>query len=565
MNNAQTAQSLASLGRNGDSMLVHMTPREVGGLQALAQNHGLSLTVNPETGLPEAEILDFILPAIAGFALGPAGFGIMGSLGAAATVGVATGLLTGDLSKGLTAGLSAFGGSTLGSALKGMGSAGASTVADPVTSTLFNQQNTLAGTNLGLNATAAEAAKNSIVPNFASLGGNATAPAAQIALSNAGGIPFTTSGLTSSGSTALSSGLFNAPAAASAPISSGISSAGLYQGPAMGFMDAFKSAATSGGLGKLGLPLAIAGLSAPLLGGLTSPSSAMPATEGSDYDGPYLPAPRQVRFPGDRGNDSSEFQYFDNVSPYPGYIKAASGGEMQILTVVPQGRPNVDYEALYNRFLPPPRPSVASTSASSLPASSPPVASDIPTKEVDYKIEALKPVEPEPAPTPAANQNFLRNDFVPAWMFQHQGIGPWSNPGFYRNPSLYGYNGSFSSGGLAELPLENGSFILDARTVSEIGNGSSRAGQEILGKLGGVPIQGSGDGVSDSIHAKIGGVQKAKVARDEVKFSPEVVSKLGGGDHKKGAAKLYDLMERAEKARRSAERGEDSGLKKLMR
>jgi hypothetical protein len=50
----QSPQGLASLGRNGDTMLVHMNPTEVAGLQSLAMAHGGSLTINPNTGMPEA-------------------------------------------------------------------------------------------------------------------------------------------------------------------------------------------------------------------------------------------------------------------------------------------------------------------------------------------------------------------------------------------------------------------------------------------------------------------------------------------------------------------------------
>jgi hypothetical protein len=46
-------------------MLVHMTPNEVHGLQALAKAHGGSLTVNPKTGLPEAGFLESVLPIVA--------------------------------------------------------------------------------------------------------------------------------------------------------------------------------------------------------------------------------------------------------------------------------------------------------------------------------------------------------------------------------------------------------------------------------------------------------------------------------------------------------------------
>ena len=114
-------QGLASLGRGQDSMLVHMTPGEVQGLQKLAMAHGGSLTINPQTGLPEAGILSTLLPMAAGFALGPAGFQLMSSLGAAATVGGLGALATGSLSKGLKYGLGAYGGSELGDSLRSMG------------------------------------------------------------------------------------------------------------------------------------------------------------------------------------------------------------------------------------------------------------------------------------------------------------------------------------------------------------------------------------------------------------------------------------------------------------
>ena len=116
------ANHMASKGRDGDSMLVHMTPGEVHGLQALAMKHGGSLTVNPDTGLPEANFLKSLLPMIAGFALGPAGFGLVSSaMGAGAIVGGITGIATGSLSKGLMAGLGAYGGFGIGEGLIGAG------------------------------------------------------------------------------------------------------------------------------------------------------------------------------------------------------------------------------------------------------------------------------------------------------------------------------------------------------------------------------------------------------------------------------------------------------------
>lgn len=104
--------------------------------------------------------------------------------------------------------------------------------------------------------------------------------------------------------------------------------------------------------------------------------------------------------------------------------------------------------------------------------------------------------------------------------------------------------------------MDDGAFVVDARTVSELGNGSSSAGQELLARMGGRPVKGPGDGVSDSIPAKIGGTQEARVARDEVIFPAEAVKKVGG------AKKLYALMDKAHKARKKAKRGSDTKLRK---
>ena len=104
MTTSHTAQGLASLGRGNDSMLVHMTPREVQGLQGLAMAHGGSLTINPQTGLPEAGFLDIVLPVAGSF------FGIPPGVTAALMAGK-TLIEGGDIG---SAALSAFGGYTGG-------------------------------------------------------------------------------------------------------------------------------------------------------------------------------------------------------------------------------------------------------------------------------------------------------------------------------------------------------------------------------------------------------------------------------------------------------------------
>jgi len=98
-----------------------MSNKEVAGLQALAQKHGGQLSVNPETGLPEAGFLDSILPAVAGAGLTYLSGGAISPLMSAGIVGGLTALDSKDLSKGLMAGLGAYGGGEMVGGLAGLG------------------------------------------------------------------------------------------------------------------------------------------------------------------------------------------------------------------------------------------------------------------------------------------------------------------------------------------------------------------------------------------------------------------------------------------------------------
>jgi hypothetical protein len=113
------AKHLASKGRGPDTQLVHMSLGELNSLQELAKAHGGSLSINPDTGLPEAGFLSSILPMVAGAALSfvPG----VGPLMAAGLVGGGTALATGNLNRGLMAGLGAFGGAGLGAGLANLG------------------------------------------------------------------------------------------------------------------------------------------------------------------------------------------------------------------------------------------------------------------------------------------------------------------------------------------------------------------------------------------------------------------------------------------------------------
>jgi hypothetical protein len=62
-------------------------------------------------------------------------------------------------------------------------------------------------------------------------------------------------------------------------------------------------------------------------------------------------------------------------------------------------------------------------------------------------------------------------------------------------------------------------------------------------------LSGGGDGMSDSIKARIGGVQEARLADGEFVVPADVVSHLGNGSSKAGAKKLYAMMDKIRKAR----------------
>lgn len=131
------AQHLKAQGRGPDDQLIHMSSKEIAGLQTLAKAHGTSLTTNPKTGLPEAGVLDSLMPMIVGAGLayatggaslaGELGLGAvgLGGLSNAAVIGGGMGLAnyaqTGDLGRGLMAGLGAYGGAGLGAGLAATG------------------------------------------------------------------------------------------------------------------------------------------------------------------------------------------------------------------------------------------------------------------------------------------------------------------------------------------------------------------------------------------------------------------------------------------------------------
>lgn len=156
MSLAALANDIRAKGRGDDTMLVHMTPSEVHGLQSLAMAHGGSLTINPDTGLPEAGILKSLLPTLIGAVLTPLTGGLINPLTAGLIVGGVEGLRTGDIGKGIMAGLGAYGGAGLSAGLAGIGKIGAQAATAATTGGTAVPASFISG---GVQPTAAEAIK----------------------------------------------------------------------------------------------------------------------------------------------------------------------------------------------------------------------------------------------------------------------------------------------------------------------------------------------------------------------------------------------------------------------
>lgn len=103
-----------------------------------------------------------------------------------------------------------------------------------------------------------------------------------------------------------------------------------------------------------------------------------------------------------------------------------------------------------------------------------------------------------------------------------------------------GYGTGDSSGGFGEGQYKRGGMTHYAKGgISDLGSYSD----------GGRLLRGPGDGVSDDIPAMIGKKQPARLADGEFVVPARIVSELGNGSTEAGARKLYAMMDRVQKAR----------------
>ena len=172
MNIKQQTNNVASQGRYGDTMLMHVNPAEVQGLASV-----MPLTRNPETGQPEA-FLPFLLPLL-GSALGTAGLtgagagalgGLIGATGLSSAAagaigsGLTTALIEGDLKKGIMSGITGFG---MGKVMGAAGLGGTEAIADEASKAAITDAATSnAVTAATLGESAGQAVTDAATSNF---------------------------------------------------------------------------------------------------------------------------------------------------------------------------------------------------------------------------------------------------------------------------------------------------------------------------------------------------------------------------------------------------------------
>jgi hypothetical protein len=535
--NYSPTQGLASLGRNGDSMLVHMSPSEVAGLQGLAMAQGGSLTINPQTGLPEAFKLGgffkSLLPTVVGgiasmipgmqFAAYPMLTGIL--------AGAATGALTNKnkLLGAVTGGLGGYSGAGIMGA--GKAAAGAMTGAEAAKT---------AATNAGIGGGSSGLATGGGFIPGATSGADLAYNNAMMAAQSGGAANSAISG--ASGAMDIEKAL-----AAGRPIGMAntfASSASLPPDPTfLGNMgDAFKGmggAATGnqaaidaytksigaesalGALGKTALPFG----GAAVMGGLE---------ESDIYGKPMQRAEAEKYDPYGRLNLGSDTGL--RLVAKGGYIDGyAEGG-----TIATGGIRDLYGSSDNQNQAPLSRDGYGLGRLNQLGNQQ----SLSQAQTLGYAEGGVASLElPDPsktAPAPENLENMIINETAKTEMLEKQLNNLTSNTLNTGSIPTQNYApGAFSN---AAAAMQNQ--VLSPETAFVQNLTSARTGYAKGGYL-----NGAGDGMSDSIPATIEGKQPARLADGEFVVPADVVSHLGNGSSKAGSKRLYAMLDKVRRAR----------------
>jgi len=460
----QAAKHLAAHGRGPDTELIHMTKGEIHGLQQLAKANGGSLTVNPHTGLPEAGFLSSILPMaigagamyFSGGAINPATAGGLFGLSMPATIGLGVGALqtarTGDINKGLMAGLGAYGGAGLAAGLGAGAAAGSGAVptAAPVA-------------DLGVQAAQAPAVTNAVTQG--SVTSQALPSMANYNLAS-----------TAAGNTATAA-------------------------PGMGSMASRIAAA---GATPAATPMWKYGLAAAAPALLTT--TDQPQTPVGDNK-----MPQRLKY--EQGT----------ATPFPQPDVPSYDNLNQDF-----GRQNRFFpNAGYQNITPEEAKSIRGYAAGGYMNGGP--------------VEQMS----------QANAVGMNTGYPQADITGHAYATPWQTP---VSQNVVAGTADTGVNRMTGQMLAEGGAVEPTPDFQEPYTAMARGGLSDLGSYsdGGRLLRGPGDGVSDSIPAVIGKKKPARLADGEFVVPARIVSELGNGSTEAGARKLYAMLDRVQSARKKS-------------
>jgi hypothetical protein len=510
------ADELAARGRHGDTELVHMTKGEVAGLQALAESAGGSLTINPDTGKPEAFFLAALLPTILGSVGASMGLGALGTAALGAGVGGLAAKAQGKnaLMGALMGGLGGYGGGQLAGSLQGAGANAAQQAAMQAAPELANQ-----AIGQGLQSAGTQGLQMAGTQGL-QLG----TPAAQLV-----------------GDTAAQNTL-----AAQATekflaqpyyeqLGAGLKSLGTEAGRNTALQ------ALGGGMGAL----KTAGMAAAPLayGYMTQAPEEEEVREMPRYDYTAGLTGDYYGMGGDRS--SRERRYFTDPTftrrpPAGGIMQMADGGAVDPA----EGMTGASAEGM--RYL------MGQTSASPVQAA----------QQQAIQRMANQPVQAPAARAPLAPAARLFSSTAPVQQPDGK-LYRQVDAGFDFDPQAQTYTKrftyepytpppvnqgleGFAEGGIASLArggMKAGGFVIPADVVSMVGEGNTEAGYKDLARAlpGATPIRGKDGGQADTVKTSIEGKQPARVAHGEMYVPPAAVKRAGG------AKKLYAMMDKVRK------------------
>jgi len=461
------AKHLAEKGRGPDDTLVHMSQDEVKSLNDLAMAHGGSLTINPHTGLPEAGFLSSLLPMVAGAALTGLSGGAINPLTAGMLVGGGSYLLNPKqgLMGGLMAGLGAYGGAGLGDALARQG------------------METVASENLAKDAAyqqQQEAIKNATANQLSGAPGAALTPEQYAKqMSGLGGAATNT---------------YNAALEAAKPTD------------ILGRADVM-----SKGIGSLGTEGGFSNLTSKLGGGYSAASTAASALSPAIADSMKATPPPTPTADKDMGQ---------RYSYSPGIAQPLPAPDVPTYDQMMTQQGNFGKQQNYY-------PNQGYT----------PISNDA-AKNL-YHFAGGGPVE-----NMSNNAAIGANTMYPmANMATSAFATPYQDPKSTNMMSAMNPSGGGTVDAMSGEPNMQGTRMADG--------GISDAHYNLGGYSdGGRLLRGPGDGVSDSIPATIGHKQPARLADGDFVVPARIVSELGNGSTEAGARKLYAMMDRVQSARR---------------